>query len=339
MLVRFLLVFAMELEVEREYVSLSYFATYMNAWNTVLAQTTRVQKKMAFDDASQDAILEPPREARLGDGCYNVFLDVGANRGVHGRFLYEPHQYPNSPFSVGHFGREYGENRDNRDYCVFEFEANSRHWPHLQETSAGYAKMGWRYHVIEAAVSDRTGSTTFFHQGTKDDKYEEWGFSGAKNMNEEGGREEVVPTIRLAEWIDHHIHQRIVPEFPPSVTDDNTTTTDPVDMNIKPPILGMKMDIEGFEYIVLPDMIHTGVACNFDFIFGEFHSKFFPITQFRLDENDFHRIELDTKRKADQYAGALQTIMHASRNCGVNWRYADDESYLHDDTPLPVPPV
>ena len=27
---------------------------------------------------------------RLGDGCYHVFLDVGSNRGVHGRFFFEP---------------------------------------------------------------------------------------------------------------------------------------------------------------------------------------------------------------------------------------------------------
>ena len=31
---------------------------------------------------------------RLGDGCYHVFLDVGSNRGVHGRFFYEPELYP-----------------------------------------------------------------------------------------------------------------------------------------------------------------------------------------------------------------------------------------------------
>ena len=320
---------------------LAYFTTYLNAWTNVLAQTqtTSDGNQLVFDNNDAAPTTEPPREARLGDGCYHVFLDVGANRGVHGRFLYEPHLYPKSVFSVGFFGREYGESRYNRDYCVFEFEANSIHWPHLQETSAAYAKMGWKYHLIEAAVSDQTGNTTFFHQGTQDSTFEEWGFSGAKNLNEEGGWEEQVPSVRLSEWIDYHIHQRIVPEFPPSVTADNTTTIDPVVTDIKAPKLGMKMDIEGFEYVVLPDMIHTGVACNFDFIFGEFHPKFAPMDQFRVDENNFHRVELGTKKQAYEYGLALQTIMQASRNCGVKWQYADDESYLHDNTPLPVPPV
>ena len=31
---------------------------------------------------------------KLGDGCYHVFLDVGANLGVHGHFLFELEKYP-----------------------------------------------------------------------------------------------------------------------------------------------------------------------------------------------------------------------------------------------------
>ena len=30
---------------------------------------------------------------KLGDGCYHIFLDMGANVGVHGRFLLEPDKY------------------------------------------------------------------------------------------------------------------------------------------------------------------------------------------------------------------------------------------------------
>ena len=36
--------------------------------------------------------------ARLLDGCRHVFLDVGSNRGVHVRFLYEPSAYPLSKY-------------------------------------------------------------------------------------------------------------------------------------------------------------------------------------------------------------------------------------------------
>merc|ERR1712166_1173753 len=84
---------------------------------------------------------------------------------------------------------------------------------------------------------------------------------------------EVVPTIRLSEWIQYHIIERSVPKIPPSLSlsmdnnnnmanngtsvQNNPTETE-TKPKIKPPVLGMKMDIEGSEYIVLPDLIHTG---------------------------------------------------------------------------------
>merc|ERR1719353_914629 len=40
-----------------------------------------------------------PKHARMGDNCYHVFLDVGSNRGVHGRFYFEPEKYPGSKFA------------------------------------------------------------------------------------------------------------------------------------------------------------------------------------------------------------------------------------------------
>jgi hypothetical protein len=33
---------------------------------------------------------------KLADGCHHIFLDVGANIGVHSRFLFEPDKYPNA---------------------------------------------------------------------------------------------------------------------------------------------------------------------------------------------------------------------------------------------------
>jgi hypothetical protein len=315
------------------------------------------------------AITEPiPRRAsRLGDGCYHVFLDVGANVGVHGRFLLEPQKYPKmyrgSSTSVELFGKEYGP-LDNQDVCIFAFEANSNHWPRLTEVSEAYAAVGWRYHVVKAAVSDQNGSTTFFHQGKEDEKDNEWGFSGAKDLSQnyngkvsEGGYTVEVPTVRLSEWIQTHIHERLVPEVPPSRSSKNENdkhTAASVPLSVKPPVLGMKVDIEGYEYIVLPDLIHSGGICNFDFVFGEFHAHFAPITQFRSTNNDndsnkangdggnkpdpnFHRVSLEKHEEANLYAFGLTQVMEASRNCPVRWFWRDDESYLFDGKSLPTP--
>jgi len=100
---------------------------------------------------------------------------------------------------------------------------------------------------------------------------------------------------------------------------------------IKPPVVGMKMDIEGSEYIVLPDLILTGSICHFDFVFGEFHSGFAPI-----QPSPGHRVPLNTLKELQEYEWAITKIIESSRNCNVRWLTIDDESYLHDGQPLPT---
>ena len=81
--------------------------------------------------------------AKLGDGCYHVFLDVGANRGVHGRFLFEPQKYPKSK-AVKLFEEWFGspDERDNRLVCVFAFEPNPAHYPELRRKAYAYSRLG-----------------------------------------------------------------------------------------------------------------------------------------------------------------------------------------------------
>lgn len=120
----------------------------------------------------QDAVLsngnalssdKPSRKESIADGCYNVFIDVGANIGVHTRFLYEPQKYNNSKAAVSHFAEQFGTERDNRDYCSFAFEPNPVHKNRHLELQAAYKRMGWHYHPIFAGVSDEKGNMTFYH--------------------------------------------------------------------------------------------------------------------------------------------------------------------------------
>ena len=110
-------------------------------------------------------------------------------------------------------------------------------------------------------------------------------------------------------------------------TGNNNTIT------VKPPILGMKMDIEGSEYIVLPDLIHSNTVCQFQFIFGEFHFWFAPI-----QHSVGHRVSLNTVKELMEYEWAIIKIIESSRNCLIRWITSDDESYLHDGIPLPTLP-
>lgn len=95
--------------------------------------STMLFEKVTREERSKTAqsfnlITPPSRDAkkRLGDGCFHVFLDVGANIGVHGRFLFEPKKYPEAVVARAIFDEEFGAERDNRDVCAFEFEPNPR---------------------------------------------------------------------------------------------------------------------------------------------------------------------------------------------------------------------
>jgi FkbM family methyltransferase len=153
------------------------------------------------------------RRSKLGDDCYHIFLDVGANIGVHSRFLMEPDSYPLAEIARGHFDSVYGTQRDNRDFCMFAFEPNPVHKQRHEALAKAYEQMGWRYHYFGAGVGDKDGDLTFYHMDNS--KNNEWGFSTIKQKCLVNGlecRPEIVPVIRLASWIDEHVHQRKLPE-------------------------------------------------------------------------------------------------------------------------------
>lgn len=319
--------------------------------NETLSDQGREDDEKAEDDDDtttadeEDRLVSKQQQSpppRLGDGCYHVFIDVGANIGVHGRFLYEPEKYPESWSAVQLFEQEYGTNRTNEDYCVFAIEANPSHWPRLETVAAAYRQHehGWSYTVIPAGASDQNGTMTFYKQGGHDDRVNnEWGFSNVHDYRNQTAKvtnpsESIitVPAIRLSDWLHYHIFQRRIPEVPPSYIEEqqqHTTLSLPPSPPPKPK-LGMKMDIEGSEYTVFPDLIHTGTACRFDFIFGEFHSMFGHV-----DPLDGHRIPLTSIKELQEYEWALKTVLQAARQCPVQWFSIDDESYLHDGQPLP----
>ena len=83
-------------------------------------------ERMVISDGDDETSQSRIRRRKLGDGCYHVFLDVGAKIVIHTRFLYEPHRYPDSMTSVAAFAEKFGSQRDNRDYCVFAFEPNPK---------------------------------------------------------------------------------------------------------------------------------------------------------------------------------------------------------------------
>lgn len=264
---------------------------------------------------------------KLADGCFHVFMDVGANIGVHGRFLLEPHKFPNAKDALKFFQNQFGPpaTRDNGDICVFAFEPNPNHHERLYQVSAAYKAMGWRFHVIPAGVSDKADQLEFYTNGDK--SHSEWGFS-AIHMDQWKdvlhATKTKIPVIRLAAWIQQHVEGR---QFPAQVHGKY-----PMDSNatLPQPQVVMKMDIEGMEYRVLPDLLLSGVFCNtLRAIFGEVHTEFFPQTLANgavLEE-----------KVGIAYWEHLTRAWQVNPSCTGKFIVGDDENYLLDGVPLPEP--
>ena len=264
--------------------------------------------QIKFFSVSSNMSRRLPSEA---DGCYHVFLDVGANVGIHGRFVFEPEKFPHANKSRSVFDEVFGTSRDNRDICCFEFEPNPLHQTELKRKSEAYKKVGWRYHVMHMGASDHDGAIDFYHQG--DEKYNEWGFSLKKLSND--ATKVSVPVIRFSTWVEREVNRRLIPSSPFATY-------------IGPKVV-MKMDIEGSEYVVLPDLLVSGAICGIDHIFGEFHPHFTPLNFTGMN------VPLRNRTDASRLTDALRLALSSSRQCETVFQYLDDEAYLIDATPLP----
>ncbi len=257
---------------------------------------------------------------KLGDGCYHVFLDVGANIGIHGRFIYEPEKYPDITTATraifdNHFGN--AETRDPRDICVFAFEPNPAHIQRHKDLEEVYKAYGIRYHPVAAGVSDFDGTLTFYHQGGDDPNHNEWGF-GTTESSSDTSEAVTVPVLRFRTWLEEHIDERLIPSRPFGGKEA---------LKLEPSVV-MKLDIEGSEYKVLPDLIGSGILCKtISYIFGEWHTderKAFASLNIYKDWN----IHLE----------AVMSMFVNVDGCKLEkYHDHDDESYHMDGIPLPSP--
>jgi FkbM family methyltransferase len=254
-----------------------------------------------------------------------VFLDAGSNKGVHGRFLFEPEQYPQSKF-VGKFTQHFGPVEFRRNStCVFAFEPNPLHREHQVATMRTYNALGWRYHYLPVGVGDRPGQIRFFRNNisTAGEAHEEWGFS-TTNMepnNPENIRTSVSSdVIDFARFVAVNILERSIPKL-------NTKL---------PPTVMMKMDIEGYEYRVLSHMLVHGVLCKINVILGETHhhtgitDKIFPM---QISDH----MTLRYPEQAEELMTHINGVLKAA-SCPDFFHEFDDENYLYDPVPLPKVP-
>ena len=161
-------------------------------------------------------------------------------------------------------------------------------------------------------VSDSDGHLTFYrnYDVVWGSLAEEWGFSTTLHGAAVQDQEVLVNIIDLSKWLEEHILKRDIPEKN--------------DFNVGPPLIVMKMDIEGSEYAVLEHMIDTGTAYRVNYIFGEWH----PVSQVIKGHNYSTPEELEVLRTS--------LSSRLLENGGPGFVQFDDEEYLHDGMEYPV---
>ena len=270
-----------------------------------------------------------PKHARMGDNCYHVFLDVGSNRGVHGRFYFEPEKYPGSKFAKRFTELIPDTATRRKTSCVFAFEPNPVHVAAQEKTMSMYRAMGWRYYFLNVAAGDERGNLTFWLNNEfygSDERNQEFaklqvGFATENRDPENPNNQHIdVPTIDLSHWIRHQVLMRKIPDANDGEFYDSSS----------PPLVIMKMDIEGSEYRTYSKMVLDRVACQLDHIYGEVHAFRNRYNQFSLRNG----IVLDSVR-ATQFFWALNTMLRME-NCKTTWIEFDDEQYHTDGQPYPT---
>jgi hypothetical protein len=253
------------------------------------------------------------------DDCPLLFLDVGSNIGMHTRFLYEPALYGDDHPYAKVFDDHFGRARDGSRSCSLGFEPNPQHRPRHQALALAYARRGWRYKCFFAAVSGQRSAPLTFYDHDKG-KHQGWSFSikkpeldgplqyflkyfemlvGSKKLRGESARKFVVPSLNLAKFVLDFVspkHERVL----------------------------MKLDVEGSEYSVVPDMLKSRAFKHFTLVTAEFHPHYCPMeaggTMWSADRCRAFEVR------------AVQEIATQSRATMV---FIDDESFLHDGKPLP----
>ena len=189
--------------------------------------------------------------------CKKIFIDMGANLGMHARFLLEPERYPAERYMAlfkmqeifdTYFGRAIERTRESQHsgVCVFGFEANPAQAERLEHLNQCYRRKGWKVNYTIAAVWNGVEKHIFIKHGNG------IGFGTGSHIVKTGGVQ--VSTVDIVTFLN------------------NLQTT------YQPEIIVGKMDIEGAEYTVLPALEKAGLLCSdnpgaFTAVTFEFHGK------------------------------------------------------------------
>lgn len=241
---------------------------------------------LAVNSRCDTALSDMQSHARRSEfeDCKMVYLDVGSNIGVQVRKLFEPSRYPGAPV-LPLFDRYFGANRNQTKHlCAIGVEMNPSHTLRLAALETHYReKCGYSVRFFkETAASTHDGTVDFWTDGYKEN--EEWGASQVKWGAHLKSR--VANALDLVKFI--------LSDIRPFAS-----------------VIVMKMDVEGAEYDLLPQLMMKGVLCDMDLIFMEYHPW------------------LASKQKVD-VVKHISALIGNVPGCKAVLSNLDDESYHHD---------
>ena len=270
------------------------------------------------------AVLQPS----LGDGCVNIFLDLGSNVGVQVRKFFEPKKYTSQVSQIMEvFAERFGRDRRGPTNCVFSFEPNPKHTPQLQRIETVYRALGYRHlHFPMAVSSENTTLTLLRAQNNQFDadahlikNREDLQHQRLKAHVSRANTTVTATVVDFVEFLRVHVLARQLP----------------TGMRGKGQVV-IKMDIEGEEYNLLPHLITSGVLCqSTDLLLIEWHirnSRWFLKGVLPLPI---------VKEKVVQLQKSMSMLLALSRpSCKTELRKIDDESFSHDSLDTnPLPPL
>lgn len=217
---------------------------------------------ISYSNGTHESFLRAYHLLNSGS-CRHIYLDMGTNKGIQIRKLYEPEKYPNSPILPVY--EKYFGSGDRKDVCSFGFEPNPDHTNELIKLEDDYKRRGQHAVVFkETVVSNYNGQATLFHDAKKNKKSLDLAASiFIFNRNMSTSENVTVGSIDIAMFLHSFILNRL------GQTNESRIVA--------------KVDIEGAEYIVLPHLFNTGRAlCGIDFAYVEYHPM---MTEFVMELN------------------------------------------------------
>lgn len=234
----------------------------------------------------------------------------GTNVGAQIRKLYDPWQFPKAAI-LDLYNETYGANRSG--VCTLGVEANPVHTPYLSKLNGYFRSKSYQALVLtETAASISTGKVTFhLDHGSP----VEWGASLAagswQGRSNTTSNDAAVWTLDLPAFVADVVR--------PLVAQQQR------EREVRVPV-GMKLDVEGEEYALLPGLITNGGLCDLAMIYLEPHREDFRSAAGKAVELNIPAMEQ-----------AFSKMRRANPRCAVKYTHLDDESYLHADTEVPLP--